>query len=105
MGEIGKIVKSDRKLSKIDPVYFRQFMDGIESWLSYVPMKKLEYNQKMLNKIENDWYIIAIARYIKADFIITYDNDLISMKTELKNDDDVDVLTSEDFFESYKKFY
>ena len=30
MGEIGRIVKSDPKLSKIDLVYFRQFMDDVD---------------------------------------------------------------------------
>ena len=48
-------------------------------------MKDLENNQKILNRIGNDWYLIAIARSIGADFIITYDKDLISMKSELKN--------------------
>lgn len=103
MGEIGRIVKSDPKLSKIDPVYFRQFMDDIDSWLSYVPMKNLEHDQKMLNRIGNDWYLIAIARSIHADYIITYDKDLISMKGELRSRDDVEVLTSEEFIEIYKK--
>ncbi len=102
MGEIGRIVKSDPKLSKIDPIYFRQFMDDIDTWLSYVPMKDLGHDQKMLNRIGNDWYLIAIARSIDADFIITYDKDLISMKSELKNQDDVEVLTSEEFIENYK---
>ena len=50
----------------------------------------------------NDWYLIAIARSIGADFIITYDKDLISMKSELKNQDDIEVLTSEEFIENYK---
>ena len=103
MGEIGRIVKSDPKLSKIDTVYFRQFMDDIEGSLSYVPMKALEHDQKILNRIGNDWYLIAIARSIGADSIITYDRDLISMKSKLKNDDDVEVLTSEEFIEKYKK--
>ena len=103
MGEIGRIIKSDPKLSKIDPVYFRQFLDDLDNWLSYVPMKDLEHDQKMLNRIGNDWYIIAIARSIGADFIITYDKDLISMKGELKNHDDIDILTSEEFIERYKK--
>ena len=102
MGEIGRIIKSDPKLSKIDPVYFRQFMDDIDTWLSYVPMKDLGHDQKMLNRIGNDWYLIAIARSIDADFIITYDKDLISMKSELKNQDDIEVLTSEEFIENYK---
>ena len=102
MGEIGRIIKSDPKLSKIDPVYFRQFMDDIDTWLSYIPMKDLEHNQKILNRIGNDWYLIAIARCIGADFIITYDKDLISMKSELKNQDDIEVLTSEEFIENYK---
>jgi putative PIN family toxin of toxin-antitoxin system len=102
MGEIGRIIKSDPKLSRIDPVYFRQFMDNLDAWLSYVPMKDLEHNQKILNRIGNDWYLIAIARSIGADFIITYDKDLISMKSELKNQDDIDVLTSEEFIENYK---
>jgi predicted nucleic acid-binding protein len=61
MGEIGRIIKSDPKLSRIDPVYFRQFMDNLDTWLSYVPMKDLEHNQKILNRIGNDWYLIAIA--------------------------------------------
>ncbi len=65
-------------------------------------MKDLEHDQKMLNRIGNDWYLIAIARSIDADFIITYDKDLISMKSELKNQDDVEVLTSEEFIENYK---
>ena len=103
MGEIGRIVKSDPKLSKIDTVYFRQFMDDIEGSLSYVPMKALEHDQKILNRIGNDWYLIAIARSIGAHSIITYDRDLISMKSKLKNDDDVEVLTSEEFIEKYKK--
>ena len=103
MGEIGRIVKSDPKLSKIDPVYFRQFMDDIDGCLSYVPMKNLEHDQKMLNRIGNDWYLIAIGRRINADFIITYDKDLISMKSELKDHDDIEVLTSEDFIENYRK--
>ena len=103
MGEIGRIIKSDPKLGKIDPVYFRQFLDDLDNWLSYVPMKDLEHDQKMLNRIGNDWYIIAIARSIGADFIITYDKDLISMKGELKNHDDIDILTSEEFIERYKK--
>lgn len=103
MGEMGRIVKSDPKLSKIDPIYFRQFVDDVDSWLSYVPMKNLEHDQKMLNRIGNDWYLIAIARSIHADYIITYDKDLISMKGELRNRDDVEVLTSEEFIEKYKK--
>ena len=103
MGEVGRIIKSDPKLSKIDPVYFRQFLDDLDNWLSYVPMKDLEHDQKMLNRIGNDWYIIAIARCIGAEFIITYDKDLISMKGELKNHDDIDILTSEEFIERYKK--
>ncbi len=103
MGEIGRIVKSDPKLSKIDPVYFRQFMDDIDDWLSYIPMKNLEHDQRVLNKIGNDWYLIAISRSIDADFIIIYDKDLISMKSELKDHDEVEVLTSEDFIENYRK--
>ena len=103
MGEVGRIIKSDPKLSKIDPVYFRQFLDDLDNWLSYVPMKDLEHDQKMLNRIGNDWYIIAIARCIGAEFIITYDKDLISMKGELKNHDYIDILTSEEFIEKYKK--
>ena len=102
MGEIGRIIKSDPKLSKIDPVYLRQFMDDIDTWLGYIPMKDLEHNQKILNRIGNDWYLIAIARSIGADFIIMYDKDLISMKSELKNQDDIEVLTSEEFIENYK---
>jgi|ACXJ01.1.fsa_nt_gi predicted nucleic acid-binding protein len=77
-------------------------MDDIDTWLSYIPMKDLENNQKILNRIGNDWYLIAIARSIGADFIITYDKDLISMKSELKNQDDIKVLTSEEFIENYK---
>lgn len=65
-------------------------------------MKDLENNQKILNRIGNDWYLIAIARSIGADFIITYDKDLISMKSELKNQDDIEVLNSEEFIENYK---
>lgn len=57
----------------------------------------------MLNRIGNDWYLIAIGRRINADFIITYDKDLISMKSELKDHDDIEVLTSEDFIENYRK--
>ena len=30
-------------------------------------MKDLEHDQKMLNRIGNDWYLIAIARSIDAD--------------------------------------
>ncbi len=41
MGEIRRIVKSDPKLNKIDPVYFNQFMDNLDEWLSYIPMKNL----------------------------------------------------------------
>jgi predicted nucleic acid-binding protein len=37
MGEIGRVIKSDPKLSKINPVYFRQFIDDIDTWLSYAP--------------------------------------------------------------------
>jgi predicted nucleic acid-binding protein len=37
MGEIGRIIKSDPKLSKIDLVYFRQFFDDLDNWLSYSP--------------------------------------------------------------------
>ena len=103
MGEMGRIVKSDPKLSKIDPIYFRQFVDDVDSWLSYVPMKNLEHDQKMLNRIGNDWYLIAIARSIHANYIITYDKELISMGEELGNRDDVEVLTSEEFIEKYKK--
>lgn len=103
MGEIGRIVKSDPKLSKIDIVYFRQFMDDIDGWLSYVPMKNLDHDQKVLNRIGNDWYLIAISRSINADFIITYDKDLISMREELKDHDDVDVLTSEDFIKNFRR--
>jgi predicted nucleic acid-binding protein len=77
-------------------------MDDIDDWLRYVPMKDLGHDQKILNRIGNDWYLIAIARNTSADFIITYDKDLISMKSELKNDD-IEVLTSEDFIENYKK--
>ncbi len=77
-------------------------MDDIDTWLGYIPMKDLENNQKILNRIGNDWYLIAIARSIGADFIITYDKDLISMKSELKNQDDIEVLTSEEFIENYK---
>ena len=102
MGEIGRIVKNDPKLSKINNIYFQQFMDDIDDWLRYVPMKDLGHDQKILNRIGNDWYLIAIARNTSADFIITYDKDLISMKSELKNDD-IEVLTSEDFIENYKK--
>ena len=102
MGEVGRIIKSDPKLSKIDPVYFRQFMDDIENWLSYVPMKNLEHNQKILNRIGNDWYLIAIARSIGADCIVTYDKGLISMKGELKDQDDIEVLTSEELLENYR---
>lgn len=103
MGKIGRIVKGDPKLSKIDPVYFRQFMDDIEGWLRYVPMKNLEHDQKVLNRIGNDWYLIAISRSINADFIITYDNDLITMRDELKDHDGVEVLTSEDSIENYRR--
>ena len=78
-------------------------MDDIDGCLSYVPMKNLEHDQKMLNRIGNDWYFIAIGRRINADFIITYDKDLISMKSELKDHDDIEVLTSEDFIENYRK--
>ena len=99
MGEIGRIVKNDPKLSKINNIYFQQFMDDIDDWLRYVPMKDLGHDQKILNRIGNDWYLIAIARNTSADFIITYDKDLISMKSELKNDD-IEVLTSEDFIEN-----
>ena len=103
MGEMGRIVKSDPKLRKINPVYFRQFMDDVDGWLSYVPMKNLEHDQKMLNKIGNDWYLIAIGRSISANYIITYDKDLISMKTELKERDELEVLTSEEFVELYRE--
>ena len=103
MGEIGRIVKSDPKLRKIDPVYFRQFIDDADGWLSYVPMKDLEHDQKMLNRIGNDWYLIAISRSISANYIITYDKVLISMRKELKSQDEVEVLTSEEFMEQYKR--
>ena len=66
-------------------------------------MKNLDHDQKVLNRIGNDWYLIAISRSINADFIITYDKDLISMRDELKDHDDVDVLTSEDFIKNYRK--
>ena len=103
MGEIWRIVKSDPKLNKINPVYFQQFFDDIEWRISYVPMKNLEHDQKMLNGIGNDWYLIAICRSISANYMITYDRDLLSMKDELKDQDDIDVLTSEDFMELYRK--
>ena len=103
MGEMRRIVKSDPKFRKINPVYFLQFMDDVDGWLSYVPMKNLEHDQKMLNKIGNDWYIIAIGRSISANHIITYDKDLISLKTELKERDELEVLTSEEFVELYRK--
>lgn len=52
MGEISRIVKSDPKLRKIDPIYFRQFLDDIDGWLSYVPMKNIGHDQKKLNGLE-----------------------------------------------------
>lgn len=102
IGEIGRVVKSDSKLNKINNIYFQQFMGDLDDWLGYVPMKDLEHDQKILNRIGNDWYLIAIARNISDDFIITYDKDLISMKSELKNDE-IGVLIPEDFIENYKK--
>ena len=30
IGEIGRVVKKDKKLSQIDPIYFRQYIDGID---------------------------------------------------------------------------
>ena len=103
MGEIGRVVKSDPKLRRIDSVYFRQFMDDLDGWFSYVPMKNLEHDQKMLNRIGNDWYLIAIGRSVSADCIITYDKDLISMKNELKDQDNLEVFTSEEFIKSYRQ--
>jgi predicted nucleic acid-binding protein len=66
-------------------------------------MKNLDHDQKMLNRIGNGWYLMEISRSINADFIITYDKDLISMVDELKNHDNVDVLTSEDFIKNYRR--
>ena len=34
MGEIGRVIKSDPKLSKIDPIYFRKFIDDIRDFTS-----------------------------------------------------------------------
>ncbi len=64
--------------------------------------EKLEHDQKMLNNIGNDWYLIAISKCVRANCIITYDKHLLSLKNELKEKERVDVLTSEEFIQLFK---
>ncbi len=66
-------------------------------------MKNLEYDKKKLNSIGNDRYLIA--KYIEADFIITYDKDLLSIKFELKDNYHDDVVNSEDFLTNCRKLH
>lgn len=103
MGEVYRAIQTDPKLKKIDPVYFSEFMNNISVWLNYVPMKNLEHNQAMLNRAGNDWYVIAVAKSVSADYIITYDNFLLSEKTNLKDEYDISVVTPDEFVRYYKR--
>jgi predicted nucleic acid-binding protein len=103
MGEIYRILETDPKLKRVDPVYFSEFMTDIRVWLNHVPMKNLEHNQSVLNLVGNDWYIIAVAKSISANYIITFDKYLISQKTTLKEEHDILVVTPEEFEKDYKQ--
>lgn len=102
LGEIHRIVGEDPDLKRLNPVYFQEFMGRLRIWLNHVPMKELEHNQKILNLIGNDWYLIAVAKKISANYIITYDKHLHSMKDKLREEDDITVVNSEEFEKEYK---
>lgn len=103
VGEIYRVMETDPKLKRVNPVYFSEFMAKIRVWLNHVQMKDLEHNQSVLNLVGNDWYVIAVAKSISANYIITFDKYLLSRKKILKEEDDILVVTPEEFEKDYKQ--
>jgi predicted nucleic acid-binding protein len=102
LGEIFRVVDVDPKLKKVNKVYFQEFMGRLQTYLTYVPMKELEHDEKMLNEIGNDWYLIAVAKSISASYIVTYDKHLHSRKAKLLEENDIIVNDSEGFERDFK---
>ena len=102
LGEIFRIVEEDPKLKKVSKVYFQEFIGRVQTSLTHIPMKELEHDQKMLNEIGNDWYLIAVAKSISANYIVTYDRHLHSKKTELFEENGIRVSDSEEFERDFK---
>jgi predicted nucleic acid-binding protein len=98
MGEMYRHVKEDKILRTIDPVYFQQYMNRIDEWIHYVRMKDLEQDKKRMNELGNDWYLIAIARNVPTEFIITYDRQVLDLKDEFL-EESIRVIDSEGFIE------
>jgi predicted nucleic acid-binding protein len=96
------VVDVDPKLKKVNKVYFQEFMGRLQTYLTYVPMKELEHDEKMLNEIGNDWYLIAVAKSISASYIVTYDKHLHSRKAKLLEENDIIVNDSEGFERDFK---
>ncbi len=103
LGEVYRVIESDPRLKGEDPVYFDQFMADTRVWLNFVDMKDLEHNQKLLNLIGNDWYVIAVAKSISANYIITFDKHILDRKESLKEENDIWVMKPEEFVKVYKQ--
>lgn len=101
IGEMERVIKEDPKLKTIDPIYFQEFVNRLLEWLHFVAMKDLEHNQKMLNEIGNDWYLIAVARNVSAEYIRTYDTHLLKKKAEL-NSERITIIDSEEFVQTLR---
>ncbi len=102
LGEIYRVVEEDPKLKRINPVYFREFMGRLRVWLNHVQMKDLEHDQKILNLVGSDWYVIAVAKSISANYIVTFDKYLHFQKESLRKENDILVVTPEEFKRDFK---
>lgn len=73
LGEILRVINGDPILRNMDQTYLHGYLALIEASLTVVEMKYLEHDQKWLNLVGNDWYLIALSRFKKVDYLITFD--------------------------------
>ena len=103
LGEITRIIRSDERLRGMDQIYLNNYIVMIEDSLNLVEMKYLEHDQKWLNLIGNDWYLIALARFKNVDYLITHDKRaLIDRRDSDWKDEAFKIVTSAEYFNGRK---
>ena len=106
MGEIVRIIMSDPKLRGLDNPYLHNYLAMIQASLTMVDIKYLEYDKNWLKLIGNDWFLIALARFKKVDYLITHDKKAFLNRRETDwKDEDYEIVTSAEFLKKNNGSY
>ena len=106
LGEISRKILSDQRLRNIDKIYLNNYIWMLQESMTLVEIKHLEYNQNWLNVIGNDWYLVALSRFKKVDYLITHDKKALLDRRETDwKDEDYEIVTSEEFLKKTNGIY